>query len=148
MEITIIFLLSSIVTARLLDKKRMHVASIAYSVMFVIILSVLLFVVDFEFIRRLMINIVDPQTYYKVHFAFMDAINAPFYGLFISGALLLTFVVQLAVTVLYTATVIVFHYLQKNSFTCKKNAYFKLAQSVRSLYLSNRINLLYCRMLN
>lgn len=149
MALNLLFLLSSIVTARILDKKKMRVASVAYSVMFIVMLAVLLFTVDVDVIRSMMIQLCGKTCYFNVHFTFVDAIHTPLYGAFIIGALVLTFVVQLAATVFCVAKEIVYHFSKQNSrYQKAKKARPVFVHSVHDLFLSPNINLLYCRMLN
>ena len=145
----IIFLISSLFTAGLLDKKRMRTASVAYLVMCVFMVFVLLFLVDVDFIRGAMIQAFGKKTYFEVHFTLVDAIRAPQYGVFIAGAILLTLVLQIAVTVICTVRAIVYCCLKKNTlFQKSKNAKTGRVHILRSLYRTLKINLLLCRMLN
>ena len=149
MILNVIFLLTSIVTARLLDKKKMRVASAAYSVTFIFLLVVLLFTAEAEVISRMMVNVLGENIYWNAHFVFLDAIHAPQYGLFIVGALGLTFALQLSVTVFHTVKVVVYHFFKQNTPLQKaRKIRFTLLRPVRDLFLSPNINLLYCRMLN
>lgn len=148
MLLNVLFLLTSIVTARLLEKKKMRVASMAYSVMFVFLLVVLLFTVESEAVGRLMVNVLGEDVYRAIHPAFLDAVHTPQYGLLIVGALALTLALQLSVAVFHTAK-LVYHFVKQNSFLQKaKQIRFTLLRPVRDMFLFPKINLLYCRMLN
>ena len=146
---TVLFLISCVVTARLLDKKNMRVASVSYAVMFAVLTVVLLFTVDAEPIRDLMVRLVGRNAYVNAHFAFREAINSSIYGIYIVSALTLTFILQLFVTVFYTAKTIVTYYFKKNSFSeNKKKVNPGRVGDTRRLYLSQKINKIFCRMLN
>lgn len=149
MALNVLFLLSSIVTARIFEKKKMRVASVAYSVLFIVMLAVLLFTVDVDAIRSTMIWLCGKTSYFNAHFAFMDAIRMPLYGAFIMGALVLTLVVQLAAAVFCAAKEIVYHFFKQNThFQKTKKARRTIVHPVHDLFLIPNINLLYCRMLN
>ena len=127
----------------------MHAASVLYSVMFIIMLLVLLFTVDIELIRRGMLSLFGREVYYGVQNAFIDAIKSSAYGAYIVGSIILTVAVQVSVTVLTPVRAIVRYIVQKKTVHHKfKKAYSRLVQNVRSVYISQPINRLYCRMLN
>ena len=149
MALSVIFLLTSIVTARLLEKKKMRVASVAYTVMFIIMALVLLFTADAESIRNIMLRVVGSRWYFDIRHTFLDAIRAPLYGVYMMSAILLTFAIQLSVTVIFTAKAVVYHLTKHRAFeyTIKK-VHNRLLHEVCSLKMSRNVNLLYCRMLN
>ena len=149
MEFNLLFLLTSIVTARFLDKRKMRAASIMYSTMFIIMLFVLLFTVDIDLVRQMMMNAFGSEVYQLVHNAFVDAISTPAYGVYIIGSVILTVAVQVSVTVLAPVSAIVRYLIKKKNILHKfKKAYVRLVHQARSLYIVTPINRLYCRMLN
>ena len=149
MALTLIFLLSSIVTASILDKKKMRVASVAYIVMIVVMFVVLLLMLDVEPIRELMIKILGEWGYNATHEAFMDAISTPQYGVYTIAAIVLTFIVQGALLTLCPIHAIVHYFSQKKSVYQKfKKNYIKTVYEVYTLNISKPINLMYCRILN
>ena len=150
MELTVLFMISCVLTARKFEKLKMQLASLAYSVTFIVILFVLLFTVDIDIISRAMLNVLDAELYYDVRTALRDAMGMSYYGISIAGALIFTTALQLAVTVIDALRVVVrCCFFAKKSLARKfKKAYFRFAQFGRTLCLPKRINLLYCRMLN
>lgn len=145
----ILFLLTSIVTARFLERRKMRAASVAYSTMFIIMFFVLLFTVDIEPVRRVMLNIFGRPVYYGIYNAFSDAVNTPAYGVYMIGGIILTIAVQLAITILFPVRAIVRYFTRKKAYLNRfKKVYTRLVRNVRSLYISYPINQLYCRMLN
>lgn len=148
MLLTVIFLITCIVTARLLEKKKMRVASIAYSVMFIIFLSALVFVSDFSFIRDILTDVFGTYAYYSARYIVIEAVDAPGYSIIISVALVLTVVFQIAATVYCFVDTIV-SYLKKKHHDHKKwKEALKRTLPAYDAIITKRINILYCRMLN
>ena len=150
MELTVLFMISCVLTARKFEKLKMQLASLAYSVTFIVICFVLLFTVDIDVVSRALLNFFDADLYFDVRAALLDAMAMTYYGVSIVGALIVTTAVQLAVTVIDAARVMVrYCFFAKESLARKfKKAYFRFAQFGRIVYFPKRINLLYCRMLN
>lgn len=148
-EMTVLFLFSCVLMARTFVRLDMHAASMAYSITFIVILFVLLFTLDIDIVRTAMVNVCGIDTYTDVREAFFDAMSTGYYGLSMLGALVLTTIVQLILFVLNALREMVRYLFVKKKVVRKfTKAYVRLAQSVRTLYLPKRINLLYCRMLN
>lgn len=148
MLLTVIFLISCIITARILDKYKMHVASVGYSVMFIILFFALLFTVDIEPIRIAFSNVMGEAPYLEVKEALLYALRSPGFGTCIVIALLLTAFLQIAVSVIFAVTAIIsllkkgkkIYFIKKDEHSC--------SCLMRALYINRSINLLYCRMLN
>lgn len=148
MALTLIFLISCIITARLLEKKKMRVASVAYSVTFILLLFILLFVTDIEPISRALANMLGANAYGEIKLALIEALRSASYGTCITIAILLTFFLQLAVTVFCAVSTIV-RFFKKWSVTYRsKREKFRIIYPIRNIYIRKPINLLYCRMLN
>jgi hypothetical protein len=148
-EMTVLFLFSCILMARTFVRLDMHAASMAYSITFIVILFVLLFTLDIDIVRTAMVNVCGIDTYTDVREAFFDAMSTGYYGLSMLGALVLTTIVQLVLFVLNALREMVCYLFVRKQVARKfTKAYVRFAQSVRTLYLPKRINLLYCRMLN
>lgn len=148
MLLTVIFLISCIITARLLEKKNMRVATVAYSVMFIILLYVLLLVIDFAPTNQAFTKLLGEEVYLETKEALLYALNSQGYGTCICFALFLTLFLQLT-TALTIAVTGILHLL-----TGKKEGFFQKREKQlsprkpREVCLNNHINLLYCRMLN
>lgn len=148
MLITAIFLISCIITARLLDKHKLRLASAAYSVLFVVLLTALLFTIDVELVGRSISNLVGTKTYLQTREALLYALHSAGYGTCITLALLVTLFLQLLIPFLFAvATVVALFKKGKEARISKKDKY-RLPHALRELYVRRRINLLYCRMLN
>ena len=148
-EMTVLFLFSCVLIARTFVRLDMRAASMAYSVTFIVILFVLLFTLDIDIVRAAMVNACGIDMYTDVREAFYEAMSTAYYGLSMLGAVVLTTVVQLVLLVLNALREVVCYLFVKRQIARKfTKAYVRFAQSVRTLYLPKRINLLYCRMLN
>lgn len=148
MLLTVIFLISCIITARLLEKKRMKVASIAYSVLFVVLLTALFLTVDIAPISQACINIMGNESYLQTREALIYALRSPGYGTCIYIAVFLTFVLQAATALTLAVTEIV-RVLSKEKEICRAGK--ESSEGYRAFREPDRrkpINLLYCRMLN
>lgn len=148
MLLTVIFLISCIITARLLEKKRMKVASIAYSVMFIVLLTALLLTVDFAPVSQAFTNIMGEETYLQTKEAFIYALHSPGYGTCIYIALFLTFILQAATALTLAVTGLVRVLSAGKAAYRHKKEKRESSYLPRELYLKKRINLMYCRMLN
>ena len=149
MELSVLFLLTSIATARFLDKRKMQVASALYSAMFIIMMFVLLFTVDIEPVCRMMTYVFGNENYADFREVLKDAIADSRYGVYIVGAIILTIAVQVSVTVMAPVRAIIRYFSQKKTVLHKfKKVYERLVYPVPSLYISEKFTLLYCRMLN
>ena len=144
MEFNVLFSLTSIMTARFLEKKKMRAASVLYSTMFIIMFLILLFTVDIETIRNMMSSIFGEEVYNLTRNAFVYAITTPVYGVYIIGSVLFTVVVQIAVTLLTPVGEIVRYLIRKKSCIHKfKKVYVRLVHHARSLCIATPINRLY-----
>ena len=145
MLITIIFLISCISTARILEKKKMNVAAAAYSVLFVVIFSALLLTADSELIGNALSNIMGVKSYMLTRDALIYVLHSAGYGACIYAALFVTLIFQVAA--LLAITVVTLFRKRTATIISKKDNY-RCPHTPRALYLNNSINLLYCRMLN
>lgn len=146
--VTVIFLITCILTARVLEKNKMTVASIGYSVMFVMLFSALIFTSDLEPVSIALTNLMGEVPYLQLKEALLYALHSPGYGACIITAFLLTLLLQVAVSVIYTVTSFA------RFFKKARRAHHFGSKKVgsdceyRELYVHRPINLLYCRMLN
>ena len=148
MTITLIFLISCIITARLFEKKHMRVASVAYSVLFVFLLVALLLTSDYEPISNAWSRIMGENVYLQAKDALLYAIHSAGYGTCIIFALLLTLILQLLLVLTLAVTGIVRILISKNkSYQSKKENYVSL-YTLYKLFIQIDFNLIYCRMLN
>lgn len=148
MAITVLFLISCVITARMLEKKKMHAASVAYTVLFVVLLAALFLTVDFEPINRALTNVMGAKTYLQTQNALLYALRSDGYGTCIISALLLTFIIQLALPVAFAVTGLVRILFKKQETKQSKKDKYRSSRLLNELYLKRYINLLYCRMLN
>lgn len=151
MQTSILFLVTCIISARLLERRRMRVAAVFYSVMFITVFSYLLLATELGILRVALTNLLGAQTYELMHNVALDAMNESYFGVTIAGILFLTIGVQVALAVLEAASAAVrcirAFARRRRGYKFRK-AYFKLASSVRKLVVHKRINLIYCRLLN
>lgn len=148
-EVSILFLLSCVLTARSFTKYKMQLASIFYSVAFIVVLFVLLFTLDIDIVRRALINIFTEEWYFDVHNAFLDAMSTTYYGLTMLGAVCITTAVQLFILFVNAVREVVIYCFSKEAVRRRfYKAYSKRVQLVRGLFICRPINLLYCRMLD
>lgn len=148
MLITVIFLVSCIITAQLLEKHKLRVASIAYSVFFVVLLAALLFTVDLELISRALSNMLGAKAYLQVKDALDYAIHSAGYGFCIFIALLLTISVQITLSLICAVATIVKYFVKRSLKLLTKKDNYSCPFTLRALYRQRYINRLYCRMLN
>lgn len=134
--------------ARMLDKKKMRVASVVYSVAFVLLLTALLLTVDIEPIRHAFIKLIGVNAYLNINLAFNEALHSAGYGTCIGIALALTFILQLSLTVFCAVSTIVRFFKKWNEAQVSKRDKFRITHPIRNIYIRRPINLLYCRMLN
>lgn len=148
MLVTILFLISCVITARVLEKKNMRVASVTYSVLFVILLAALLFTVDLELISRALSNMMGAKAYLQVKDALDYVIHSAGYGFCIFIALLLTISVQITLSLICTVVTIVKYFVKRSLELLTKKDNYRCPFTLRALYRQRYINRLYCRMLN
>lgn len=148
MELAVIFIISCVISARILEKNKMRAASIAYSVMFVILLSALLFTVDFEPINHAFSRVIGMARYLEVREALLYAMQTPGYGTCIAAALLVTLLLQLLISAAYAVSVIANALKQEKGVYLSKKDKRKTISYTKKIYLRKQINLMYCRMLN
>ena len=149
MEITVIFLLSCIITARYLEKKKMQAASVLYSVLFIITFTFSLFAIDYNVIQNGLINIFGEQFYGELRRSVLGILSIECFGIslklfFVSACILQTAIVIIGLT----KRVVSYFIVEKKPSREFYKAYFRFVLLVRNLYLPKRINLLYCRLLN
>lgn len=148
MIVTILFLISCVITARLLDKKKMRVASIAYSVLFVVLLTALLLTSDLELISRALSKIMGTKAYLLTKDALLYAFHSAGYGFCIFIALSFTFFLQISLSLIYAVVTIVKLFKKGNVALLSKKENYRRLYTPQALYLNQDINRLYCRMLN
>lgn len=148
MPITIIFLVSCIITARMLEKKKIHVASVAYSVLFVVLFAALFLTVEFEPVSYALTRFMGAESYLQTKQTLLYALSSAGYGTCIISALLLTFVLQVSLAVALAVKGLVRILSGKKEAYLSKKDKFETAQLIRGLFIQKRINLIYCRMLN
>lgn len=148
MLLTVLFLISCVITARIFDKKRMSAATIAYSVMFVVLLTALLLTVDFGPINQAFTNIMGEEAYLQTKEAFICALDSAGYGTCIYIALFLTFILQVATAMTLAVTGLVRVLSKRKEIYRSKREKRESSYFPRERYLKKRIHLMYCRMLN
>lgn len=145
---SILFLISCVFTARFLEKRKMHVASVIYSAVFICLLAVLLLAVDIPIIQTSISNMMGAYKYAQVHDFVVEVINTDEYGLSTITVVAVVFAVQVIAILIQAAKVVVTFFIKDLSSPEFSKKTITLASPVRVLYLPKRINLLYCRMLN
>lgn len=141
MWLCVLFLLSSVFLARLFEKRKMKIASLAYSVLFTFMLFTFIFVFELPFFKVALINL------------FGELLYAEIASILLSESELITFLgfllaVQVAIAILTTSTAIVNKLKKRDPLSIKeKNCFFKAIREYNVLS-STEINRLYCRMLD
>lgn len=141
MWLCVLFLLSSVFLARLFEKRKMKIASLAYSVLFTFMLFAFIFVFELPFFKVALINL------------FGELLYAEIASILLSESELITFLgfllaVQVAIAILSTSTAIVNKLKKRDPLSIKeKNCFFKAIREYNVLS-STEINRLYCRMLD
>lgn len=141
MWLCVLFLLSSVFLARLFEKRKMKIASLAYSVLFTFMLFTFIFVFELPFFKVALINL------------FGELLYAEIASILLSESELITFLgfllaVQVAIAILSTSTAIVNKLKKRDPLSIKeKNCFFKAIREYNVLS-STEINRLYCRMLD
>lgn len=148
MLLTVILLISCILTARLLEKKKMRVASVMYSAVFIVLLVAVLLAVEVETIGFAISNIIGEDAYLQAHEVLLNAINSEGYGTCIYIALLFTLFLQITTFFVHTVYEIVWFDRSESAAYFPKKYVAKHSFKPRVLYLTRRINLLNCLMLN
>ena len=148
MAASVLFLISCIFTARFLEKRKMHVASVMYSAVFAGILIVLLLAVDIPIIQTAFSNMMGAREYAQAHEFVRDVVSTDEYGISTITVMVVVFVVQIITTLIQAAKAVVTLLIRKTTPAKFKKRKLSLASPVRTLYLPRQINLLYCRMLN
>lgn len=148
MILSVMFLISCIVTARVFEKRKMHVASVLYTTLFILLLAALAFVTDIEPIRNSLANALGEYAYTVIRSVLFSAIRSSTYGIAIAAAIVLTAVLQLVTTVACVVSTIIGFFKRSGISDLAKKLRDRLAYAMRTLFLMKRINLLYCRMLN
>lgn len=145
---TALYLVVCIIIARQLDKKRMQVATILYSVMFVTLLPLILFSIDFEPVRLALTNAMGVQTYTNVHNLFYEIMHSSGYGICIAIALVVSAVLQILLSLFWAVESLVNFIKERAVYYLSRKKRIETPCLVRNLYISHRIYILYCRMLN
>lgn len=145
---TILYLIFCIITARMLDKKQMRVATVLYSVMFVLLLPLILFSIDIEAVRQALSNVMGEHAYLEVSSLFHDVLNSSGYGICIAIALVTSFVLQLVVSLFWAVETLVNYIKERSVYYLSKKKRVEIPCLARNIYISKRIYILYCRMLN
>ncbi len=149
MAITIIFLLSCVITARIFERKNMRTAAVAYALLFAVVLLLLLFAVDIPIIERALTNVIGAEKYAEMQSIVDDAMQSSIYGFSMISVIGAVFVVQVVASVVATAKVVAVYCFNKRSLVRKfKKVYGGFVSFARELRLPRRINIFYCRMLN
>lgn len=148
MILSVVFLISCIITARVFDKRKMHVASVLYTTLFVLMSVALVFVTDIEPVRNFFADALGAHAYSVIRSVLLSAIHSSTYGTAIAIAIILTAVLQLVTTVVCVVSTIIGFFKKSGIQTLAKKMEDRLAYPIRALLLARQINLLYCRMLN
>lgn len=148
MLISAIFLVSCIITARLLEKKKLHVASAAYSILFVIVLAVLFLTSDVEPIQQTLSGMMGTKAYLQTKEALLYALRSAGYGTCILVALFFTLFLQISLPLIYAVATIVRRFKKGREAVLSKRDQYRCPYPSRTVALPKQINLLYCRMLN
>lgn len=149
MLVSVVFLISCIITARFLKRRKMKLASALYSILFSVTLVIIMLAVDSKMIGFAFSNILGGSLYSELHRAILRMFAENIYGFSVVTLIALSISVQLAIAIYCATKKAVRHFCASVDAERKfKKVYFRYAPSVRNLYLPKRINLLYCRMLN
>ena len=145
---SVLFLLSCVMTSRFLEKRKMRIANVLYSVLFVFTLCVLVFAFDFPLLEQLMSNLFGEAAYDELHIIALRVVNQTVYGVSVITMISITTSVQLGFAI-YTATKkLVFRLIKRVAARKFSRVYSVEKIGVHRFYPITRINRLYCRMLN
>jgi len=152
MLVCFLFLLTCILSARYLEKKRMTLAAAFYSVLFIFMTFFFLISVNIPYVHTALRYLLGEEIYDILHKFALEAINASIYGIGVLWAVGVIFIIQSVSVVIITA-----HSVAKRLFKFKKvvraefrklrpHAEYKIPSLQQRVPL--RIHLLYCRLLN
>lgn len=148
MIITGIFLITCIVTARVLEEKKMRIASVIYSILSVILIDALLLTSDLAPVKYIFKTLMGEECYLYIKSAIFDTLYTTGYGSCILFAFFTTLFIQVVISFIYVITNIVkLSKIYEVSYIPEKNNY-RCLHIYQTLCLKKNINLLYCRMLN
>ena len=142
----LIFLLTCVATTRYLEKRRMYIANVLYTVTFVVVLTTVLLSTDQLFLATAMQNMFG-KAYPFLHEVAREVMNSPVLGMNLFGVILLIFAVQSAATVVGAVNVVKASFRKEVLARKFKKIYVARVSHVIRLRMSRSINLLYCRML-
>ncbi len=148
MALFVLFLITSIFTARFFEKNKMHLASVLYSVWFTVLLILLSFSFDVPLLTQAWTNLIGAQMHQSLHIWSLQVLTGTFCG--VSAYIIITFVLafQLGI-IIYSMTKKVVYRLLRRDINLKLSIVFvKRIQNARVFYSYFDLNRLYCRMLN
>ena len=149
MIITIIFLLTCVITARIFERKNMRAAAVAYALLFAVVLLLLLFAVDIPIVERALTNAIGAAKYAEIASAIDDAMSSTLYGISMISVIGAVFAVQTLASIIEAARVVAVYCFKKEALIRKfKKVYSGALRYSRELCLPRQINKIYCRMLN
>lgn len=148
MALFLLFLFSSVVTARHFEKRKMSTASVLYSILFIITLLMSLFALDDSVINAGLINIIGEEMFGELRNTIQGIISTDFGGFSLLALFGVSCALQIAFVIFVATSTIVSYFVAKKPIRRFIKAYFRFVLLVRNLYLPKRINILYCRMLN
>jgi len=145
---SVLFLLSCVMTARFLERQKMRIANVLYSVLFASTLCVLAFVFDFPWLKGLMSYLLGESAYNELHIIALRVVSQTVYGVSVMTMISVIFSVQLGIAI-YTATKKIVHKLTHREPARKLSRVYSIKKiDAPSFHPVLRINQLYCRMLN
>lgn len=148
MLLTAIFLVTCVITARVLQEKKMRVASVIYSILSVVLIVAILFTSDFVPVRYAFENLMGEEYYLNIKDAILHALYTSGYGTCTLFAFFITLFLQVVISVIYVVTIVVkLIKVGKEVYLLKKDSNSH-SYIYRVLSLKKDINILYCRMLN
>ncbi len=143
------FLLSCVITARYFERKRMHTASVMYSVLFLITFTFALFSLDYSVVRVGLSNMFGEELYLELRHTVLGIINTSYFGISFTTLFSVVCILQSIFAIIgLTRCIVRYCFVKQKPLRKFNKAYSRFVLLVRNLYLPRRINLLYCRMLN
>lgn len=126
----------------------MHIATVAYSVMFVLLFSAILLVSDFESVKITFSTLMGEAYFNAIRESILYALHSVGYGTCIISALLLIFVLQLSLALTLAVTGFIRAVIKRKVSCLIQKGKHTISCRIRELYLQRYIILLYCRMLS
>lgn len=148
MIITAIFLITCIITARVLKVQKMRIASVIYSILSIILIDALLLTSDLTPVRFAFENLMGEEYYMLIKETLTYALYSSGYGSCILIAFFTTLFLQVVISFIYLLTNIVKSIKIIKEVYLPKEYNYKNSYTYQVLTLRKNINLLYCRMLN